>query len=81
MPGGALSTFAVFTAVVMHELGHASTARLFGLGTGDATPLPIGGATRLERIPDEPGEQLLVALAGTAVNACIALSLLSVRHG
>ncbi len=74
--------FAVFGCVFLHEMGHAIAAKWFRIPTLDITLLPIGGIARMGEFPRAPAAELVVALAGPAVNVIIAVILflgLSIR--
>jgi stage IV sporulation protein FB len=66
---------ALFGCVLLHEFGHILMARRFGVRTPDVILLPIGGVARLERIPSEPRQELLIAIAGPLVTLAIAVVL------
>jgi len=68
----------LFLCVLLHEFGHIFTARAFGVSTPYVTLLPIGGVAQLERIPEEPWEEFLIAIAGPLVNFAITIVLVLV---
>ena len=67
----------VFLCVTLHEFGHIAMARRFGVNTPEVILSPIGGIAAMERMPDKPRQELLVAIAGPLVNVVIALVLMA----
>lgn len=67
-----LTLLVLFTCVVLHEFGHSFTAMAFGVGVRRILLMPIGGMAEFDSIPRQPSRELLITLAGPAVNFVIA---------
>ncbi len=61
---GVVLILLLFVCVVIHELAHSRQAQKFNVEVRDVTLLPIGGVSNMEQMPEEPKEELKIALAG-----------------
>lgn len=69
---------AVFTCIVLHELGHSLVAQKLGVEVRSITLLPIGGVAALRTIPENPWHEIAITVAGPMVNVIIAAVLIPI---
>ncbi|GAA3511705.1 site-2 protease family protein [Actinocatenispora rupis] len=64
----------LMVSVFLHELGHAVTSRLHGIGVRAISLEMLGGFTEMERESPTPRVELAVSLVGPAVSAVLGLA-------
>jgi len=77
---GIIVTLLLFAIVVLHELGHSIAAQNYGVPVKQIVLLPLGGVAQLERIPENPAQEFVIAIAGPAVNFGIAIIMLIINR-
>lgn len=70
---GVISISLLFALVTLHELGHSVAAQYYGVPVKQIVLLPIGGVAQLQRMPRNPWQELVIAVAGPAVNVVMAI--------
>lgn len=70
---GIVTTVALFISVFGHELSHALMARMEGIETEEIVLHPFGGLARLRSLPETPGAEFRIAIAGPAASFIFAL--------
>jgi Zn-dependent protease len=66
--GAALCAAGFFGSIVAHEMGHALTARRYGIQTESISLHVLGGVARILREARTPGQEFTIAAAGPAVS-------------
>ena len=72
--GGILYAVCIFASVALHELGHSWVAIRKGCQVREIMLLPIGGVAKMSHIPSNPRDEFLIAAAGPAASALLALT-------
>jgi stage IV sporulation protein FB len=75
---GVIVVSLLFVIVTLHELGHSFAALRYDVPVQDIILLPIGGVAQLKRIPENPIEEFIIAIAGPAVNFVLAVLFLGI---
>ena len=70
-----LFVLAVFLCIVLHELGHALTAKYFGIETKEVVVLAVGGVAFIDNRRMGTFEEFVIAFAGPLTNLFIAAGL------
>lgn len=82
-PAAVLWLVLVFACVLVHELGHCAVAGRRGVGVDEILLLPIGGVSRMERLPDSPADEFAIAIVGplTSLGLAVLAAAVSVARG
>src|SRR5690606_1575942 len=68
---GGTAAVGLFASVLVHELGHAVTARLYGVNTLEIRLWFLGGVARLDEMPRGRGAEAIVAVAGPITSVIV----------
>jgi Zn-dependent protease/CBS domain-containing protein len=77
---GLVAAIGLFISVVIHELGHAVTARSYNVNVTRITLWFLGGVAQFEEMPKQPGAEAVVAIVGPLVSLAIAIVCWGIMH-
>lgn len=69
---GLAAAVGLFVGVVVHELGHAVTGRMYGVRTKSITLWILGGVAAFDEIPRKRWAEAVVAIAGPITSVVVA---------
>jgi Zn-dependent protease len=69
---GFVAAIGLFASVLVHELGHAIAARVYGVQTKGITLWFLGGVAQLEDMPRARGAEAVVAIVGPITSGLLA---------
>lgn len=69
---GVVLMILLFGCVTLHELGHSIVANRLGVPVREIILLPLGGVAVMNKSPEKPLHEFLIAIAGPVVNIVIA---------
>src|SRR5215208_3104111 len=71
---GLVGATGLFASILVHELGHSVTARLYGVKVKRITLWLLGGMAQFDEMPRQRGAEAVVAIVGPLVSVAVGVA-------